>query len=477
MQKFLIVGLFVLAFSLMIFAESESELIKRIEKLEAKLYEQKKVRAEDSGNMFSQFQVRFYGHVQGEVIYSDSKMTTATGNYGMWVLIEGAQHRLQTPNATNAFDIIDRDGNIGEINPRNDDDLAITHRSTRFGFDIQAPEVSGMLISGKLEMDFADETSGGENSTPPRIRHAYAKIHWKEYGLSIIAGQTWDLVGMENPCTLNQSPMWMAGNIGFRRPQVRFTKDIMFEESKLSFSIAFTRPFNNSGIDMGLPVLQWRLAFSFKGIAERPALIAFSGHYGRDEHDFEYEERNRGNSALITDLRRDIQYTDSWSFALEWNVPFTNEIVFKGEVWMGKGMGGLLGGVGQSWIQRAGVKIVNEDIFYSSYDAFEVVHAKGLWLGFAFGPFQGWNLNCGFSVDDPDNNDLAVKYVQNTPIDVTDLQNRRTLNMGLYCNILYDITEFLQVGAELSYWHTKYLGEINEDSAAIRFQASMKLTF
>ena len=51
---------------------------------------------------------------------------------------------------------------------------------------------------------------------------------------TILGGQTWDVISPLNPRSLNYSVYWWAGNIGYRRPQVRLTKGMNFSRWKIS---------------------------------------------------------------------------------------------------------------------------------------------------------------------------------------------------------------------------------------------------
>ena len=70
-------------------------------------------------------------------------------------------------------------------------------------------------------MDFYGDGTVHENKAEPLLRHAYVELTKGNY--DIIAGQTNDLISPLAPNTLNYTVGWDAGNIGYRRPQVRFT--------------------------------------------------------------------------------------------------------------------------------------------------------------------------------------------------------------------------------------------------------------
>jgi hypothetical protein len=66
---------------------------------------------------------------------------------------------------------------------------------------------------------------GGGNSPRPRIRLAYGYLegtHWQ-----LLGGQDWDVFSPLNTATQQiGSNLWFGGNLGFRRPQLKFTYSI-----------------------------------------------------------------------------------------------------------------------------------------------------------------------------------------------------------------------------------------------------------
>jgi hypothetical protein len=107
------------------------------------------------------------------------------------------------------------------MSERNTDDFTLHPRLTRFGIDFQgstAPLLGGANTGGKLEVDFYNLPSS-ESRNAPRIRHAYLKLGWDE--LSLLAGQTSDVISPIFPIVNPDFVMWGAGNLGDRRPQLR----------------------------------------------------------------------------------------------------------------------------------------------------------------------------------------------------------------------------------------------------------------
>ena len=116
----------------------------------------------------------------------------------------------------------------------------MTASETRLGLKIFGPDVNEIKTSGLVEVDFYG--GGAENSPQPRIRHAYMKLEWPEQRLSLLAGQTWDVISPLNPSTLNYTVQWWGGNIGMRRPQIRVTKGLSIsDDTDLTLQAALLR--------------------------------------------------------------------------------------------------------------------------------------------------------------------------------------------------------------------------------------------
>ena len=79
------------------------------------------------------------------------------------------------------------------------------------------------LNTGKLDLFYG--AGGAENKAEIMMRHAFFKLDWPQERFSIIAGQTSDVISPLLPDTINYSVAWWSGNIGYRRPQIRITKD------------------------------------------------------------------------------------------------------------------------------------------------------------------------------------------------------------------------------------------------------------
>ncbi|HUT85288.1 MAG TPA: hypothetical protein VMW66_00460, partial [Elusimicrobiales bacterium] len=180
-------------------------------------------------NMTSKYDVNFYGFVKGAAQYNTG--STALGEYDFWV-VNGNSDNQQ---------------------------MRITAKETRFGFDIKA----GEHVSGKIEVDFYGQTGTGTNDL--RIRHAFINMNYNKWDFLI--GQYWLLTPVIFPFTNNSSVMGYNGHIWQRIPQIRAT--YTFNENwqtAFAFARATTTLIDNAGTNEGRPSIQAKVIAKYNGM-------------------------------------------------------------------------------------------------------------------------------------------------------------------------------------------------------------------
>ncbi len=368
------------------------------------------------GDVWSNLDVQFYGYIKADAVWSDSLVTTS--NYLKWV----------------------------DSSSRNDKQFAMTARETRFGFKVTGPEFNGWTSRGQIEMDFFDGST--ENKGDLYMRHAYLAISKPEKKLTVLAGQTWDVVSPLNPKTLNYSPLWWIGNIGYRRPQIRVEKGVdLGEETSLLTQVALARTMGSSitngtgtgalttesGDDSGVPQIQGRVALTVPGPGPKPTTVGVSGHFGKEEHDY----NTSGDSVKV----------DTWSGNLDVTLPLCEVCTVKGELHTGSNLSAMLGGIGQG-------------VTGSGTSAARAVRSSGGWVAASLAaPNSSTAYNLGYGMEKICDRDVA--------------SGGRTSNRCIFGNAIYSINKYIQVGAELSYARTQYLNQ--SDGEAFRVQCSMIL--
>ncbi|MBN2055857.1 hypothetical protein JW905_13090 [bacterium] len=362
------------------------------------------------GEVSSNFDLEIYGFIKVDMAYDTGRVDP--GNYARWV--------------------------NSEADNEDDDQFNITANASRLGFKLSGQSDSGRELSGLLEIDLYG--GGAENKATPCLRHAYVKMTWPDRRMSLLAGQTWDLVAQQIPATANFTAAWWAGNIGYRHPQLRFSKSVgLGTSADMTAELALARTLGrgtvggfdpgDTGEDAGIPTVQGRLAWSFPMGSQR-AVIGFSGHWAQEEYDLDAE----GNNKTI----------DSYSAAVEMSLPFTTGVTLKGEAWTGENLDSYLGGIGYG---------VNDDL--------EPIKSTGGWAALELGPWGRWSFLLGGSLDDPDDELLAM--------------GSRSKNTSLFGNVSIKLAKNLTETLEISQWTTDYLEMPKGD--AIRIQYSLMYKF
>ncbi len=355
-----------------------------------------------SFSLWSNLDVQFYGYIKLDASYDTSM--TSVGNYDMYV-------------------------NSETTNP-DDDSFNMTANQTRLGFKINGPEKDGFKTSGLLEFDFYGNYAS-ENKAKIQMRHAYMKMNWSD-GFEVLAGQTSDVISPLCPNTLNYLVLWGAGNIGYRRPQIRLTKTWTDEDKnfvKLETAVVRTigtdkatsgAPYAETGMDAGYPTAQSRLSMSFPLLKYKPTTIGFSGHLGTEEYDTQTDGDNKK--------------FQSWSGNFDFTQPINKWFTIQGEYFNGQNLGTYFGGILQS---------INTT-------ALKEIAAQGGWIAASLGPWDKWNFNIGYGVDCVNRDDVVTAS--------------KVRNSSMFGNCTYSINSNTQIGFELSQWDTSYKDSKDADS-------------
>jgi hypothetical protein len=347
----------------------------------------------------------FYGYIKLDASL-DSAMTDK-GDYAFIVL----------PYAT------------GEEN----DEFNMTANQTRLGVKFEAPDEERFDISGRVEFDFYG--GGAENKANPMMRQAYLEMKFPAFDL--LAGQTADVLAPLNPTTLNYIVLWKSGNVGYRRPQIRFTKSTAIAEgTKLTAMASLNRNMGRAedGENMGQPSFQGRLAIGRPIIGSQAAVLGVSGLYGK--------EMDAGENEF-----------ESTCIAVDLSIPLGSEVTLSGEYFTGRNLGVYLGGVGQ------GILACTLDTLSQQRDVRDVeIEASGWWGQLSIRPSKAIEINVGAGADDPRIPDRVV---------IPDLPTLPPIekNTTYYGNLIWNATPSSYVGVEYDFIETEYVG-IEEDPTA-----------
>ena len=317
----------------------------------------------------------------------------------------------QQPNPNNQFPsfINSPDTTGGES-----DRFGLHPRLTRFGFNFAAPQetMPGWTVTGNIEVDF--QNGGSESRQALRARHLYVRL--ANSSGSWLVGQTWDLASPLFPSPNDDSLMWNAGNLGDRRPQIRYTSS---SSGGTEFGVALgltgaidAKDLDGDGIrdgeDSGLPNVQAR--FGWRGMNAAVGLWAIQGW-----------EKTATAVGGETDFQASALGAD-FSLGLGGNADI------KGEVWTGRNLSDFRGGVGQ------GVNTTTGDEIQSS----------GGWLEVGINLQNNHRLALGYTLDDPRDSDVAALG--------------RTKNSAFYVHNKWTVGNNVEVGLNVLFWSTEFTG-------------------
>ncbi|MFH1652918.1 MAG: hypothetical protein ABIE74_02580 [Pseudomonadota bacterium] len=247
----------------------------------------------------SKFPIKIYGLLWGNGVWGDSE-TDLLNNL-----------TLKSINApTHAVD-------EATVSP-NDGYIGFTAQNTRLGFQVMDHTFNnGIYAGGKVEFDFWNQNT---NQFRPRMRLGFVKFGkgiWSFEG-----GQDWDVFSPLLPATTNAAILWMSGNLGFRRPQMRFTIDYKFGDGAgIKYDMAVANPGNwdiitQPGLDTSFPDIQDSLAYYNENFMAGKLYLGVSTLFGK---------RNYGRKRNI------------WGYSLSLQVPLHNYFQLVGEVAYSKG--------------------------------------------------------------------------------------------------------------------------------------------
>jgi len=317
------------------------------------------------------------------------------------------------------------------VNPKSKDyerptTVNLHARQSRIGFDMIGKKIKDVSVMGRIETDFTN--GGSEYTYMLKLRKAYLKLATPT--MSLLAGQESDIISPLVPTTVNYLVAWWAGDIGFRRPQIRFSyAHAMGEGSGLDLALGITRSMSSTvageNYDVPMPSVAGRIGYRSKAFS-----LGVSGHYGKERERF-------GAETVTVD-----EVFDSYSANVDLKLSLGDALTLMGEFWWGVNLDTYFGGVGQ------GVVPYTTDA--GQLDA-RAVTAMGGWAQIGYVANPRLKLHLGGSVDMPNEDDLNY--------------GGRSRNMSSFFNVHYMMAKDLWVAIEASYFRTDYKEEPNADSA------------
>jgi len=364
-----------------------------------------------------EFRIVPYGYLWGNMVYENERTCPTNRSYTLFV-------ESPTTHGEDAFHV---DG-----------------RNTRLGIDVAGPRLWPFQCAksgGKVEIDFQGDFNSTENRGGVLLRHAYVEI--KDDYFRLLAGQTWDIISPLYPNTIFYSVYWDAGNIGYRRAQLRGERFLHFSDT---FLLTLQGSLNHSinsdcvsdatfrGEPSDWPVIEGRAAVTLghRGKGYKPIVLGCSGHIG----EVGFDVLGGGGAIISDDVRR-----RTWSVNGDFDIPLTDRLGLRGEFFAGENLSTFLGGIGQG-INRT---------------TLDEIRTHGGWIeGYYY--WTPWlHSHVAYGLDDPIDQDIAA--------------GGRLYNQFYFANLCWDVTDKFLLGAEVSQWKTMFNGLRTGDSTRLEFVA------
>ena len=345
--------------------------------------------------------LELYGFIRIDAIHDDSRTDAA-----------------QTPMFVRSED--------PRVGVRDQSNITFHPRLTRVGARVTPPadaSVSGARLSGRVEIDF--QAGGRESRQLIRLRHGYLEMSWSR--VTLLAGQTSDIISPLFPAVNGDTLMWNAGNLGDRRPQFRLTWASPASAGgrrptwTLAAGVGLPGAIDPKDLDQdgvrdgeasGVPNLQARLGFALSSVASgRAVSVGASGHVGKES----LTMRIGGQEAFTT-----------WSASLDYEVDVAPRVGLRGELWTGENLSDFRGGIGQ------GIDVARG----------RGIPATGGWIETGVELSDIYRLSVGYTLDDPADGDVPSRG--------------RVKNAAWYAVNQFQLHRLLLVGIDYLRWTTEF---------------------
>ena len=245
--------------------------------------------------------------------------------------------------------------------------------------------------------------------------------------VTLLAGQTRDIISPLFPSANGDTLMWDAGNLGDRRPQLRLTwaSPAAADGGRPTWTLAAgvglpgavdAKDLDQDGVRdgeaSGVPNLQARLGFSAWSVASgRSVSVGASGHVGKES----LTKRIGAQNAFTT-----------WSASVDYEIDVTRRVVLRGELWTGENLSDFRGGIGQ------GINVARG----------RGIASTGGWIETGVQLSAVYRLSVGYTLDDPTDRDVPSQG--------------RVKNGAWYLVNQFQLNRLLLVGIDYLRWTTEY---------------------
>lgn len=274
-------------------------------------------------------------------------------------------------------------------------DFGATLRQTQLGLEVIGPEFASATTGGDVQADFFGgfpDVSFGVTSGLFRLRIARGYLNWKR--TRIIVGQDEPFFSPLSPtsyATVAEPAFAWAGNLWVWTPQIRVEHDWKVSDtSKLTMQFGMLDALTEAdpsdqfkrrptpGEASRIPAVAWHGFWSGK-LLGKDAMVGVGTYFSRQSFTFG-------------------RHVNGWGVMADYNLPLTSKLSWSGEVFRGRALGGLGGGVWNS-------------VVYSGPPASPGTQVLGLndiggWSQLKFQPLSRLEFNVAAGTDNPFASDI-----------------------------------------------------------------------
>lgn len=320
-----------------------------------------------------------------------------------------------------------------------------TLRQSELGLEVFGPELAGAKTSGQVQFDFGGGFPSGAfdgvNTGLVRLRTASARLDWDH--TSIVAGQDALFISPNSPtsfASLVIPSLGYSGNLWAWTPQLRVEHRFdLAGDQRVTVSGGIldnvtgdpsfgTRRQPQAGESSGQPAYGFRASWT-RNLNGRPVTFGASGYYSRQNWGFGWD-------------------VDGWAGLADWSMPIGERLELSGELYRGRAVGGIGGGIGQSLVFSSSTP--------SPTTQFRPVDAVGGWSQLKFAATRRLEFNGAFGLDNPFGSDIRA-----FPAPVDYYPGVLAANRSSMFNFIYRPRSNLLVSGEYRHLHTNEIGSYN----------------
>jgi hypothetical protein len=353
--------------------------------------------------------------------------------------------------------------------------LGASMRQSEIGLEVFGPTWAGAKISGSLQADFAGgfpSTWNGVNSGIFRLRTASMRMDWKD--TSVVVGQDNAFFSPLSPtsfASLAVPALNYAGNLWAWSPQVRVEhrfqipgdQNILLQGGILDNLTGefpadsyFRMP--SAGELTRQPAYAIRTAWT-RTVFGQPLTLGAAGYYSRQN--WVTCPSGAANSSPCSEPYDN--YIDGWAGMADWQIPLARRVIFTGEFYRGRAIGGIGGDISQSVVYDGNPASIATPV--------HGLNTIGGWSQLKFKATNTLEFNAAVGLDNPTTAELrAAAASQPYLFNPLMVQNR-----GALVNFVFRPRSNLLFSAEYGHLRTVQLNDIS--NSADQFNLIMGVLF